>query len=1076
MQAALSSFKFESSGGYAYHAGGVNFIRDVQFDPFRPLLFAAALEDGSVQLWDVRKCSSPLLRFTAHSGLVTCLQWHPTQACVLATGSRDRMVKVWHLPSSASGERLAADSSSSASATGTWEEEEEASSGDAAAGVSYQLRPGCWWQPALAIQTLASVGKLAWRPLVTPTHAATAAAALPAPQRSDDRPGASSTDALFSAPSSDVDHHLATSAALLDNNVYVWDTRRPHVPVAIFSGHKDVATGIVWTPGPRSSAFSDAAAAAANTHHLPWLLSAGKDGRLLFHDPQSASRPHMDMRITSIALSASSIAWVGHQSLRRNGFWDPVEDVACAATTGDSTVVTTGMLLHEQQCDRGRSAADDPLLPPSFTVFDGEETISNGESTSFNTDPSAAMAAAVVAGREPAWMSPFADALVAFTPLSHVFAALALSYVTEGASVDTLCEYNADIAEQLGLHHLSQVWRTLAAMWGEPPLWVKPQQQEEEEARARLVGPSAEPRDGTSSSCDLTAAAGADAPSQTAESSGRGISAQHSGITTSSAGIINNDGSVVLSTDRVRVYSDAASAAGSDASHFETTLNGSTTAAIAEPPSSVLTTENLNKAVSPQAPPTTTVATPALEPSVDVALVSDTAASSAALKQAAHATPQLDASGTVDSQLGRANSASDNGRAESAALASFDSTATHVTVEGSIAADASSLSQRQEQQQQPEAVLRAGVAQLSRDGCPHDELDIISPAASSVPRFAIPLQPPSLSNVPGYIPGITEAMSFATPWESPFLRDDEQSTVSSSGGEEEATQQQPLSSAIAVLTSVPTVAAAAAEATTAATALSVLASSSAALTIATSAADGPSTSSDEKKPHANAEAEPLVPPTPTASSPPAAALPPISLEEHAAASWHKFRLAVTLELLAHYADRGDVQTCVTVCRALGVEVEEAVGQARLQQWLVQYIDLLNRLQLYSPASTVMARCHDKFLRRKNQENTTVVPSCSTCGTALEAPPPPPVVEVEGQSPPPPSPSSLIPAPMRCGKCARRLGTCAVFLLPVNGVFAWCQGCGHGGHLHHMNEWFEECGTLCPTGCGHVCNNLRDRER
>jgi len=43
---------------------------------------------------------------------------------------------------------------------------------------------------------------------------------------------------------------------------------------------------------------------------------------------------------------------------------------------------------------------------------------------------------------------------------------------------------------------------------------------------------------------------------------------------------------------------------------------------------------------------------------------------------------------------------------------------------------------------------------------------------------------------------------------------------------------------------------------------------------------------------------------------------------------------------------------------------------------------------------------------------------------------------------------------------------------VKGLYAWCQGCSHGGHLIHMREWFirDWLGEtpVCPTGCGHDC--------
>ena len=44
----------------------------------------------------------------------------------------------------------------------------------------------------------------------------------------------------------------------------------------------------------------------------------------------------------------------------------------------------------------------------------------------------------------------------------------------------------------------------------------------------------------------------------------------------------------------------------------------------------------------------------------------------------------------------------------------------------------------------------------------------------------------------------------------------------------------------------------------------------------------------------------------------------------------------------------------------------------------------------------------------------------------------------------------------------------ISLQPVKGLYVWCQGCGHGGHLQHLKDWFDG-NSLCPTaGCGHIC--------
>lgn len=72
-------------------------IRDIRFNPFYHSKFALAFENGIVQVWDSRKPLQPELKFTAHKGLVLALDWRPSKSMVLATGSRDRSIKIWHL-------------------------------------------------------------------------------------------------------------------------------------------------------------------------------------------------------------------------------------------------------------------------------------------------------------------------------------------------------------------------------------------------------------------------------------------------------------------------------------------------------------------------------------------------------------------------------------------------------------------------------------------------------------------------------------------------------------------------------------------------------------------------------------------------------------------------------------------------------------------------------------------------------------------------------------------------------------------------------------------------------------------
>jgi hypothetical protein len=74
----------------------------------------------------------------------------------------------------------------------------------------------------------------------------------------------------------------------------------------------------------------------------------------------------------------------------------------------------------------------------------------------------------------------------------------------------------------------------------------------------------------------------------------------------------------------------------------------------------------------------------------------------------------------------------------------------------------------------------------------------------------------------------------------------------------------------------------------------------------------------------------------------------------------------------------------------------------------------------------------------------------------------------------------------CDKCHRLLNPCTIWQVDifmefkslfkimlyishqtVKGLYVWCQGCNHGGHLAHMRDWFAK-EKSCATGCGHTC--------
>ncbi|XP_036366644.1 GATOR complex protein WDR24-like [Octopus sinensis] len=75
-------------------------VRDVQFCPHSSgyFRFAAGLENGIVQEWDIRRPDRPDREIIAHTGPVFTLDWNPMDKNWLATGGRDRAIRVWDMP------------------------------------------------------------------------------------------------------------------------------------------------------------------------------------------------------------------------------------------------------------------------------------------------------------------------------------------------------------------------------------------------------------------------------------------------------------------------------------------------------------------------------------------------------------------------------------------------------------------------------------------------------------------------------------------------------------------------------------------------------------------------------------------------------------------------------------------------------------------------------------------------------------------------------------------------------------------------------------------------------------------
>jgi SEA/GATOR complex protein SEA2/WDR24 len=157
---------------------------------------------------------------------------------------------------------------------------------------------------------------------------------------------------------------------------------------------------------------------------------------------------------------------------------------------------------------------------------------------------------------------------------------------------------------------------------------------------------------------------------------------------------------------------------------------------------------------------------------------------------------------------------------------------------------------------------------------------------------------------------------------------------------------------------------------------------------------------------------------------------------------------LVLELFRFHSDRGDVQTCCVMASVLGEQrMTAAVDGDAILRCFGAYIELLQRLRAWTCVADVVRSCPWHQIRKISQTGTTLHSGCGRCRKSL----------------------LLSDVGSRCPKCTATLAPCSICRRAVRGHFVWCSGCGHGGHIEHMRQWFAAGNDFCPTGCNHRCN-------
>ncbi|KAK2168594.1 hypothetical protein NP493_1217g00023 [Ridgeia piscesae] len=152
---------------------------------------------------------------------------------------------------------------------------------------------------------------------------------------------------------------------------------------------------------------------------------------------------------------------------------------------------------------------------------------------------------------------------------------------------------------------------------------------------------------------------------------------------------------------------------------------------------------------------------------------------------------------------------------------------------------------------------------------------------------------------------------------------------------------------------------------------------------------------------------------------------------------------LVVDMLYYYAEQGDVQMTASVLIVLGEKLRPLVDETLQQLWLMSYIDMLGRFQLWCVANEVIKLSNHNVVTQLNQQSTTIHTNCSKCS------------------------KPQLRAGWACERCQSVINTCSICHHPVKGLYVWCQGCCHGGHLEHIREWLRRY-KHCPAGCGHYC--------
>eukprot|EP00049_Salpingoeca_infusionum_P026606 m.26680 g.26680 ORF g.26680 m.26680 type:complete len:177 (-) comp8859_c0_seq1:711-1241(-) len=132
------------------------------------------------------------------------------------------------------------------------------------------------------------------------------------------------------------------------------------------------------------------------------------------------------------------------------------------------------------------------------------------------------------------------------------------------------------------------------------------------------------------------------------------------------------------------------------------------------------------------------------------------------------------------------------------------------------------------------------------------------------------------------------------------------------------------------------------------------------------------------------------------------------------------------DILEYYAENADVVMCCCIILTLGPEMCSAVAESRQSDWMFSFLELLERLQLFSERAFVISRCQLDEVKDLSKQSTDVKARCEVCRREFDA---------QGQC-----------------QCPFSFGVqCSVCRLPVRDLYVWCRVSVSFEHTFHLTE-------------------------